>query len=359
MTNSGKKSRQIIKVAGSPREQGKQQGEQATALIADSVRRIQGGLTCFGLDKNQYQATLDKNIRFLEKTEPDIVEELYGLAEGSGLDFADIVLINLPLYFVYKWLPQECSQVLARGSATFDGKTYLLKNRDMGSEKVEHVILEREYPDGRKIIEVNGAGIITFPGNGLNNRGLALSTSGVWSKKMAINMELINNAHILLNSHLILEKCSKVDEAIEYLKTEKRMTGMNFIIADKEKAVAVEVTADGIFIEQDKRGILVRTNHYLAPEFSWLNRSPAEYPSTYKRFERAQVLLDEKHGHITFQEMLAIAGDHEDGPQNSLCRHGKRETDVETVYSGIIAVEDFQVWTALGNPCEALRLAHL
>lgn len=226
----------------------------------------------------------------------------------------------------------------------------------MGSEKVEHVILQREYLDGRRISEVNGAGIVTFPGNGMNNCGLAVSTSGVWSKKLDINTSLIDRTHILINSHLLLKNCSHVEEAVEYLQTEKRLTGMNFIIADKEKAVAVEVTADGVFVEPDRRGILVRTNHYLGPEFSRLNRSPAEYPSTYRRFARADTFLSAQRGRITFKEMLAIAADHQDGPQNGLCRHGDNETDVVTVYSSIIVLEDFQVWTVLTNPCEAFIL---
>lgn len=347
----------MIEVFGSPYEQGVQQGKSASALIKKNVMRFQQGFQRLNIEKAVYERFLAQNLRFIEATEPDMVEEMHGLSDGAGIDFCDIVNINLPLYFVFKWLPQECSSILARGKATLDGKTYLIKNRDMGSEKVEHVILRRRYNNARRMIEVNGAGIITFPGNGINEHGLAISTSGVWSNKMTFDTQSFDKAHALLNSHLILEKCRTVDEAVAYLEKEKRMSGMNFIIADKEKAAAVEVTADSVYVMPDESGIIVRSNHYLAPELVYLNRKSEEYSSTYRRYERATNFLQKKHGKIQFQDMLAIASDHENGYQDSLCRHSADETASTTVYSSIIVLEDFQVWTSLSNMCEAIRLS--
>src|SRR5699024_6065216 len=255
-----------INAKGSAYEQGKTQGSIASVLIAENVESIKEGIEKLKIKPEDYKDLLKNNLTFYEKYFPSIVEELKGISDGSGISLEDIHLINVPLFFVLKWLPQECTSVLARGSATLDGKTYLIKNRDMGSEKVKHVVLNREYEDGSKIIEVNGAGIITFPGSGMNDAGLAVSTSGVWSDKMDFNMERIKDSHILLNMHIILEECKTVDEAIEYLKKAKRMSGMNFVIADKEKGVAVEATQDEIRVINDDSGIIVRSNHYLDPD---------------------------------------------------------------------------------------------
>lgn len=347
-----------INIKGSAYDQGKTQGELAKDLIKKNVETINEGIKRLKIQPKEYKDLLKNNLTFYEKYEPEIVEELKGISDGSGIPLEEIHLINVPLFFVLKWLPQECTSILARGSATLDGKTYLIKNRDMGSEKVKHVVLNREYEDGRKITEVNGAGIITFPGSGMNNAGLAVSTSGVWSDKMDFDLERIKESHILLNMHIILEECETVDEAIDYLKNVKRMSGMNFILADKNKAVAVEATQDDIKVMEAEDGILVRSNHYISPELEHLNPGIEGYPSTYMRYERATSYLKARLGQIRFQEILAIASDHENGPASCLCRHEEKDNvGSATIYTSMSVIEDGQTWTILSNPCEAIKLS--
>ena len=85
--------------------------------------------------------------------------------------------------------------LLARSGSTLDGLTYLIKNRDM--EMMEHqAAIEYLYPDGKTVLEVNGAGIITYPAIGLNNNGLAVTSTGFWSPKTEIDMEDIDCCHI-------------------------------------------------------------------------------------------------------------------------------------------------------------------
>ncbi|WP_248928228.1 C45 family autoproteolytic acyltransferase/hydolase [Paenibacillus hamazuiensis] len=349
----------LLRVRGSEFEQGKQQGEQAAHLIAANVVRFKKSLAQFKMMQSEYQDLIRKNLGFLEKAEPGVVAEMKGISEGANIPFEDILLINIPLYFILRWLPQECSSILARGQATFDGKTYLVKNRDMGGDRVEHVILHREYEDGGVSIEVNGAGIVTYPGSGLNKHGLAVSTSGVWSKQMTFDLNRADSAHALLNARLILEKCRDIHEAIDYLKAEKRMSGMNFVFADHKQAAAVEVTVDNVYVSPDEDGIIVRSNHYLTPDIAHLNQSGETYPSSYRRYERATSYLMQKHGQIKFQDMLEIASDHEHGPINTICRHSVEEGGAVTIYTSITVLEDSQVWTTLTNPCEALRVAYI
>lgn len=347
------KDTRSLSVEGTAYEQGRQHGEQAKPWIVRNVEMIKKKIRLVPMGESHYLKLVDKNLTFLKKQEPELIEEMQGIADGVEAPFLDIALINLPIYFMVNWLSQECSSLLARGPATLDGKTYLVKNRDMVSQ-VEHVVLNRKYRDGRKITEVNMAGTVTYPGNGLNSCGLAVATSGVWSKKMHFDLNRIGSSHSLINSHLILEKCQSVEEAIRYLMVEKRMTGMNFILADRQIAVAVEVTPDHIYVDDTNPDLIVRTNHYLTPQISELNRLPQEYSSTYRRYSRATKYLSERYGSIRFQDMLALAADHKNGFQDSLCRHSLTTGESTTVYSSLIVLEDQQAFTVLGNPCEAI-----
>ena len=49
-----------------------------------------------------------------------------------------------------------------RGKATADGHTYIIKNRDMGMP-LEQSLVHHVFPDGLEILEVGGAGILTYP----------------------------------------------------------------------------------------------------------------------------------------------------------------------------------------------------
>lgn len=347
----------IIKLFGNPYDQGKMHGEACPDLIKDNIKEYRNKINKYAINKTYYKKLVYENLKYLEDVEPDIVEEMHGIAEGSGLDFKDILIINIPLYFLLDRMPEECSSILAMGHATLDKKTYLVKNRD-NRDKIKHVILERFYDNGNKIVEVGCAGIITGPGNGLNKYGLAISTSGVWPKNTTPNLNISGKSHILLNINLLLKYCSTVDEAIKYLKNSSRMNGMNFIISDKHNAAAVEVSDDDIAVEKSKSGLLARTNHYTTDKMKHLNPSYLEYPSTYKRYDRIMNYLNKECGKIRFQEMLQIASDHENSPECCICRHGYGN-DANTLYSSIIVINDFQVWTSLGNPCESLKLSKI
>ncbi|MED4955571.1 C45 family peptidase [Paenibacillus macerans] len=348
----------IVNVEGTEFDQGKQQGAAASHLIKSNIVRYRKELKQYRVGEAEYTALIRRNLQFLERTEPALVEELRGLAEGADIPFEDILLINIPLYFILHWVPQECSSILARGKATFDGKTYLLKNRDYGGDRVEHIILNRRYPSGEKIVEVNGAGILTFPGNGLNSHGLAISTSGVWSKQMKFDLDQVDSAHSLLNAHLILRSSCTVDEAVGYLREVPRMSGMNFVIADREKAAAVEVTQDGVYVLEEGNDIIVRTNHYHHPDIVHWNSSPEKADSSFSRYQRATSFLEERRGNIKFQDIWEIGSDQENGPNNSLSRHAVNGQGADTIYTSVIVLEDSQVWTAIANPSEALRVTY-
>lgn len=347
----------IIKVNGTAYEQGLQHGEKAKELIQLNVDTFKGKVLSSNVNLEKYYELMEMQRTYLEKIEPDIIRDIEGIAEASGIDFLDILLINIPLYFMLGNMPQECSMILARGQATLDHKTYLLKNRDMRDE-MKHVILEREYVDGLKIIEVNGAGIVTFPGNGMNSHGLAVATTGVWPRMLPMNFNEVADSTILLNTSLILRNCKTLDEAITYIDQSIRMNGMNFIIADKTSAAAIEVTKNKVFVEMDQTGIMARTNHYKIEDLVHLNPTFEEYPSTHKRCERIESFLNDKHGEIRLQEMIQIASDHENGPENGICRHGAGNDGI-TVYMSVMVAEDEQVWTTLTNPCQAVTMASL
>ena len=91
--------RKII-VSGSPFEQGVQHGKAFASLIQENITYIQAFLQSSKIDLNLYQEYTDRNADFLKKSQPEQWEEITGIAVGSQLPLKDIVLINIPTYFI-------------------------------------------------------------------------------------------------------------------------------------------------------------------------------------------------------------------------------------------------------------------
>src|SRR5438477_284204 len=73
------------------------------------------------------------------------------------------------------------------GAATADGKTYLAKTRDLSRGPVRQLLVHREFDDGSYRNEIQSAGQLTLP-VGVNSYGVAVGTSGQWSKRVVVDL---------------------------------------------------------------------------------------------------------------------------------------------------------------------------
>ena len=172
-------------VSGTPFEQASSRGRSSLMPSAATWLPSTGSWEQEKVDLQAYQAFVNQNLRFFQEQRPEMYEELQGIAQGSGLPLDDILLLNIPAYFLcesFRHITQECSMLCVRGQAAADGCTYIIKNRDMGMP-MEQALVRHIYPDGQEIIEVGGAGILTYPAVGINSHGLAVTTTGFWTEK--------------------------------------------------------------------------------------------------------------------------------------------------------------------------------
>ena len=341
---------------GTPYEQGVQQGKALRDAIRRNLDSVRGKLEREKVDMKAYQEFVGQNLRFFEKQRPEMYEELQGIAKGSELPLEDILLINIPAYFLcesFRHITQECSMLCVRGKATADGHTYIIKNRDMGMP-LEQSLVHHVFPDGLEILEVGGAGILTYPAVGINSYGLAVTTTGFWTEKDPTRIDRVEEADIFLNVRVLLTSCKTAAEAVEFCRTAPRMNGLNVIAADPKEAYVIEMTADEVHVEKDEgKGVLYRTNHVVSDQMRHFNPPEEQYPSTHKRYERIGEMVAERYGSLRFQALYRIMSDHTYEP-NCICRHPHEGVPATTVSSTLCVVEDREVWTTLQNPCLAL-----
>jgi isopenicillin-N N-acyltransferase-like protein len=348
----------VLRLHGSPYEQGVQQGEAVGPQIARNWGQIRTLIESLidGRD-DWYRSLVGRNRGFIAQTDPDTIEELTGIADGSGMPLDDVLAMNLPMYTSLRRarIIEECSVYGASSSVTRDGRSYLLKTRDQPVDQFqfEHVVAYRAYRDGHRIVEVNAAGIITNPGSGINDAGLAVGTAGSWSKQhMDIHLADLGKAHAMPDMHYLLRHAENVTEAHEVLRETPRLAGMNIIVADRDGAIGtVEVTHDDAILTLADDGISAITNHYLHPGLQALNDPAEKNPSSHMRYKTITGWLRKRRGDITAQDMLRLSMDHTNGPQNSVCRHAPDGTGSTTRYMSLMTVEDFETWTFCDNPC--------
>lgn len=348
-----------IEVEGSAYDQGKAYGSKAKELIAKNIEVVKYIVTDQkNMDLDFYRTFVKKNADFIERDRPDTAEEMHGLADGSGIPYEDILLMNVQLFLHADLLTSDCSVVVAHGPATLDGKTYMGKNRDI-SYPMDHVVMRRKYDSGVIVSEVNPAGAVVWPGSGINSAGLSVATSGVVSPVVKQDLRPAAYSHVTVNPNYVLQACETVEDVIKFIKYEtSHVFHVNFIAADEKRCVCIELTKNDMEIVESIDGMLIRSNHYHHPAMLRYNPTRKEYLSTYNRYRRAMSYLWGRHGEIRFQDILRIMSDHVGDGDGSLCRHGLPHkdgtTDGFTAYGSIAVVEDRQLWTALGSPCQAM-----
>jgi isopenicillin-N N-acyltransferase-like protein len=346
----------VLYLSGSPYEQGKQLGQGAADLIRENVRQaaLLRTRVADGVDMASYDALTRRNEAWVAREFPELLDELHGVAESSGVDYLDLLHLNVNTDVAYAKayaLVFDCTQVLATGAATVDGKTYIGKTRDLSAGPHGHVLLHREYDDGTFRNEFQVAGQMTLP-VGINSHGVAVTTSGQWSERVVVDFSRADRAWHILNWQPVLRHARSVDEALDMIRAQPRVAGMNAMLADAHKAVALEVTDTEVHVFEPEDGILVRTNHFLSPELQHLAPTVEENRGTFDRYQRAHEMATQRRGSINQMDLVRILSDHSDAPIESICRHdGPGRTYAATV----VCTQDRTMWTAFGNPCEGMQ----
>ena len=345
-----------LRLRGSPYEQGRQLGAGAAELIRENVAlaRTQRHEVATGRDRTDYDAVTRRNELWVARECPELLEEIAGIAEGAEIDHGELLSMNLNPHLSYVHpTVQECTQVLAMGSATVEGKTYVGKTRDLQRGPTRQVLLRREQADGGFTNELTPAGRMTVL-DGINQHGLSLTCSGQWSPRVRVDLARADSAWLLLNLQPVLRQARSVDEAVRLIREQPRASGMIVLAADESRAVALEMTDREVREFEPEDDLLVRTNHFSSPDFRHLMPTFEEYRSTFDRRTRAGQFLEERRGEIGPLDILRILSDHAEPPFESICRHagdGKSRTYAATIN----CPQDRTMWVTIGNPCEGIQ----
>jgi isopenicillin-N N-acyltransferase like protein len=215
----------VLHLKGSPYELGFQHGKLLADLVKSNLLNIIDNQSEMGKSK---EYVLYKMLRggMHNKLKPHIperfLEEMKGLAEGSGMDFEQVLAGNLfPAAF-------HCSGIALMGKATHDGSLYHARLLDYMTEAglQDHAVVMMVEPDGMNaFMNVTYAG---FMGSitGMNEKQIGIGEMGGGGQGHWDGMPM----SLLIRD--TLERASTLKEALSIFKDTPRTCEYYYVISD-------------------------------------------------------------------------------------------------------------------------------
>ncbi len=291
----------VLTLDGSPFERGRQHGELLRKDIHELVGRWKASLEkSYGVAADVFIRNFIRNTEYQEAIKrwtPELWDEVRGIAEGAGLDFATI--------FVFQLVDE--TWVLGReiqgGKCTTIGTSKTPRNPTMVAQNLD---IPGFYHGFQTLLRIRDPEhdmetlIFTFPGfiaaNGLNSHSVGVVVNAV--QQLESTRDGLPVAFVIRG---ILERTS-FDEAVRFIQETKHGAPQNYLVGDAAEAGSFECSGTSVsrFVPFKEATFTFHTNHPLSnfnysPGFlDYLESrhlSPQGYKHPCPRFEALKILL--------------------------------------------------------------------
>jgi len=291
-----------------------------------------------------WEITIAESKLFLAHSQaiyPQYVEELQGIAEGSGVPFDELFISVCEELWETPPNGKGCTDMAARGRATLDGSTLVAHTNDLSASSEDGlVILKVKAGDEPEFIGVSSGGVGISAG--FNAARISLTGNQLDSNDVRHGVPRLLVVRAILGS-------KHLSEAMDHCLLKERASSYNNVIADGTGEVySMEGSAtdmEAIYIEKD---YLAHANHYTHPAMRRFELDRADISNSIIRHNRAEYLLKENYGKLTPDLFKKLLADHAGFP-TSICKHGLESV---TVFSIIVQVEKLTAWIGRGHACE-------
>jgi isopenicillin-N N-acyltransferase-like protein len=334
----------LIRTGGTPREMGVDIGRAAREQIQAAAAQAEDELG--GTDPALVLGNLGPFLAATETAAPWLVEELRGMAEGSGVPLETLFLLNAGEELMQSIGKFGCTVCGVSGAGTADGHVLLAHNEDNTAGWAEFTYVIHAEPDDAPAYAAFAYGGLMLH-QGVNAAGLASVGNALYARDSRPGVpKLFAYRRILRETTL--------EGAIRIAIAPDRAFGNNHLLAtDRDQLVDVEVTGDAWALIPGDNRFLVHTNHLTDPGLAPLD-ADSDLLNSRLRLLRTQALLERSFGSITLDTIRAALSDHAGWP-GSVCKHHTPESDLEygTIGSVLIDVTERRLLACAGNPCRA------
>lgn len=342
----------LVRVAGSHLEMGRQIGEACREQVCHSIQNarnlIESAYYDLQLTWEGAQIQARKYLPFAQERYPQFVDEIMGIAEGAGVLFEDLVVVNAMEAVTMDALHlTKCTSMAVNEARTADGHVLVAHNEDwLPEDECDVYVVHASPDDGPPFLAMTYGGLL--PNVGFNAAGIAQCCDSVYPNDSRIGVPRVIVSRAVLAAR-------NPEEAINTMLVPQRAAGYNHLLAHESGEIYnVEVSARRFAILYAEDNYLVHTNHYLDFNMQQIEDEPDELIGTRVRYFRALRLLKSSSNH-SVKSLQAIQRDHISFP-NSICNHTSddiKPLDREkTINALIIDLTARVMYLAWGNPCE-------
>jgi len=317
----------LIEISGTPRERGRQYGEQAVDRIKIGIGHYGEQLKASGLDTEALDEILNQFASVVSDFGEHYLEEMRGIAEGAGVPLGSIILLNcrtevlklakrrqqgLPDFIE----PDGCTGVIALPAATEQQRLIHAQNWDWKAECADTaVVLKIRRSDGPDILTFTEAGGLAragFNAAGISITGNYLETDRDY-KQLGIPLALIRRK-VLEQQHLAM--------SMQAVYSTAKSASNNMMIGHAGGiAIDFECAPNETFQVHPDRGLLVHANHFQSSIAltKLFDKGVADTPDSLYRDLRVRDLLLPHVGRLTADTVKEALFDDFEWPW-SVCR---------------------------------------
>lgn len=280
----------------------------------------------------------------LEEKEPDLVEEMRGIAAGAGVDFMDILALNLRSEISLTNYSDGCTSIVSQNPTT--SEVFLAQNWDwVGEARTAMAFFDIRMTGKPRIRMMGEAGIMAK--FGFNEDGVGICMN-------AIRCGTVNKS--ALPVHLAMRRvleCRSFKEALAMLQEKGVASCANFMVADREGNFAtIEATPKGIAPIFPEPGTTTtwHTNHLWSPD---VPAGIRDHPSknSFSRLDRIRELSE---GQAATMDKIRTWLSDEQGTPVSICRstptNAKGMERMETLATVIMDLQKPKMEASFGRP---------
>ncbi len=364
----------IITLAGTPYERGTQYGRQAVSQIHRSIATyaMLFAYHC-GMEWHTVRNQARAYINLLDTQAPDLLDEMRGIASGSGYALEEIVALNartellagnagrhteattaLARNRAHDLPPpvdiNECTTLAVLPEITARNETLLGQTWDwIGTQRAACVVLRISQADGPDILTLTEGGMLAKIG--LNSAGVGVCLNILRSVHDGASPAL--PVHVLLRRVLQATDFRQVWEMLRQIRT--AAASCITVATATHHAASLELNPVGMGIVEPSEGVLVHTNHCL-DSTAQASEAPIEpTSSTIPRYNRAITLLAHQRGQITPALLMGTLADTYDAPL-CICRTPDATLPPveqrETVAAAVLDLKARVMHIAPGRPSE-------
>ncbi|MBB4277838.1 C45 family autoproteolytic acyltransferase/hydolase [Rhizobium mongolense] len=260
----------LVSISGAALERGRQYGQQAAERVRRSVALYSNRLGKIGMSEQDLADLVGSYVPVIEAFDPAFIDEMKGIAEGTGLSFEQIVLINSRTEILAKARRRQAAQaehsgdgctgvvVLPERSAT--GELIHAQNWDWMAECADTAIVLRVQPDkGPSYQTFTEAGGLAR--SGMNDRGIAITANYLESDRDfsqdGVPLSLIRRM-VLQQEHMSM--------AMRAVAKTRKSASNNIIVSHKDGfGVSFECAPDETFNIYPENDLIVHANHWQNP----------------------------------------------------------------------------------------------